>query len=390
MNLEQVSHYIAHPHELTLNEAPVLRELSEKHPYSAVFSLLYLTALANGKSVDLDAALQQHAYRLSDRTKLYHLVSAPLENLVEESASLLEGGPRGVTEISSSEETVEPEIAAEAEIAPEEAIPENMNRQIDEQIYSPVTPIERASEDIPSEEIEVTNIGVASSAAESVEENEEEAFTFITEAFTREQHFDLSETATHEEEVVPEHIPHEEIPEEMNVSVAEEPVISFDFSKEEELVEEPHIEEQEESSPLPPLQRGNEELPSTTEISTAAKSFTSWLKSAGEKRDVSASAEEKAVETAEKRSVDEIIDTFIKEEPTITRRKTEFYSPSVKAKESLDEEAMPVSETLAKIYAAQGNYPKAIHVYHQLMLSFPEKKSLFAVQIEALKKKITA
>jgi hypothetical protein len=43
---------------------------------------------------------------------------------------------------------------------------------------------------------------------------------------------------------------------------------------------------------------------------------------------------------------------------------------------------------LAKIFALQGNYPKAIYAYEQLMLSNPEKKIFFASQIKELKKKL--
>lgn len=68
--------------------------------------------------------------------------------------------------------------------------------------------------------------------------------------------------------------------------------------------------------------------------------------------------------------------------------KREFFSPIKKAKESLSEETLPVSETLAKIYQLQGNISKAIYVYQQLSLIIPEKKTFFASQIKSLKKKL--
>ena len=72
---------------------------------------------------------------------------------------------------------------------------------------------------------------------------------------------------------------------------------------------------------------------------------------------------------------------------TFEKPKKEFFSPIKKAKESVDENKMPVSETLARIFELQGNLPKAIYVYEQLSLIFPKKKPYFASQINLLKKK---
>lgn len=122
--------------------------------------------------------------------------------------------------------------------------------------------------------------------------------------------------------------------------------------------------------------------PQATEEQPSTMSFTSWL----HRNHVTEEKEESS--TAANTSSKEIIDRFIEKQPSISKPTAEFYSASKKAKESLDESKTPVSETLAKIYEAQGNYPKAIHVYHQLILNNPEKKSLFAPRIEELKNKI--
>jgi len=109
---------------------------------------------------------------------------------------------------------------------------------------------------------------------------------------------------------------------------------------------------------------------------SSPKSFTSWLKS-------SANFETEHSEENEDEKKNPEYYTF--EKP-----KKEFFSPTKKAKESLDENKMPVSETLAKIFALQGNFSKAIYVYEQLILIFPEKKTFFATQIKNLKKKINS
>ena len=65
-----------------------------------------------------------------------------------------------------------------------------------------------------------------------------------------------------------------------------------------------------------------------------------------------------------------------------TLKKSEsFFSPIEAAKLSLVDNEELVTETLAEIHIKQGNYPKAIKIYQQLMLKNPEKKAFFASRI---------
>ncbi len=70
---------------------------------------------------------------------------------------------------------------------------------------------------------------------------------------------------------------------------------------------------------------------------------------------------------------------------SINRPTSEFFSPENMAKMSLAENEDFVTETLAKIYAKQGNIKKAIFAYEKLSLKFPEKSNYFARLIQELK-----
>lgn len=82
-----------------------------------------------------------------------------------------------------------------------------------------------------------------------------------------------------------------------------------------------------------------------------------------------------------------IIDKIIESSPGLIRQKEEqkFYTPDIKAKESLLENEHLVTETLARIYALQGSVNKAVRAYEILSLKFPQKSAYFATLIQKLK-----
>ena len=96
------------------------------------------------------------------------------------------------------------------------------------------------------------------------------------------------------------------------------------------------------------------------------KSFNDWLRQGEKNTDVQAK----------------------KEYLTFEKPKINFFNPQSSAKKSITKKNLPVSETLAKVFESQGNYPLAISTYEQLILIFPEKKIFFADQIEKIKSKI--
>lgn len=80
-----------------------------------------------------------------------------------------------------------------------------------------------------------------------------------------------------------------------------------------------------------------------------------------------------------------LIDKFIREQPKITPGKaSEYLNQQNLGKESLEEDFSVVTETMAKLFAAQGKFDKARKVYRQLIALHPEKSVYFAAQLKNL------
>jgi len=90
------------------------------------------------------------------------------------------------------------------------------------------------------------------------------------------------------------------------------------------------------------------------------------------------------IETS-KNEIDNILDKFMRENPSISRPKTEFFDPITVAKNSAEEKDEIVSETLASIYLKQGLVKKSILTYEKLCLIYPHKNAYFAALINKIK-----
>ena len=83
----------------------------------------------------------------------------------------------------------------------------------------------------------------------------------------------------------------------------------------------------------------------------------------------------------------EIIDSFIEKNPKMpTETEKEKNNIENLASTDLFEKSELMTETLAKIYAKQKKIKKALYAYKILSLKYPEKSSLFAIQIKKLQK----
>ena len=370
MNLDQISTRIADPASCLGQEIPALKELTEKYPYSQIFSILYLKALSNQNDFGFEDALQKHAYRISDRMKLYDLIHGKSDNQQESIEESIQPVVEKVPETETVLEIVETEIEEKIVV---ETLPKHEIKVEAEEVVLLANEPETISETIEviEEEPKIEKVEV-------IESNIEQEIESINDGSEKE--IPVEEINLHSDKINQD--------DELNLEIISQVVANvYNENLENSVPEQKKIEIEEKIS---------EQIePEISTIEKAAftekRSFTSWLKM-GEQPNQTSHPKEKKIAEEEieviEKQIDIIINKFIEKEPSISRPQKEFYSPSKKAKESVNPNSLIYTETLANIFAIQGNFPKAIVAYEHLMLTNPEKKIFFANRIEELKEKL--
>ena len=343
MNRSQFTSFMLSPDTLSGESSKMLGEVLKEFPYCQTAQLLYIKSLHLQKSIHYNNQLKIAAAYATDRTVLYELITR------KEKTELAQAPP--ITKQNISEEELIVNLTLKEETVP----------SIDNQPVNQPTPLEILEARLKELKETKTPDVIAEKTAERNNEGPPSRKTILVPE--PENIVDPVNTDDTLRTVKDLHTLSDTY-----LSTAIDASIQIEIKTDENEVE-PEKELQEEPEP---------------ETEETELSFTDWLKRSGSSK-FEQKDSEKTVQSEEKREKQtKLIERFIQDEPRIQKPQKEFYSPVNMARQSVVEDPDFVTETLAGIYAKQGNSAKAIRAYQTLSLKYPEKKLYFASLIEKL------
>ena len=242
----------------------------------------------------------------------------------------------------------------------------SMNRQKLLQLVTEVEPVAEPEPETVEEETEIIQFS---------EESSEDADVII------EQHAPYAGPEPGADLLELDEDPEEELLEivdEDSSRTAEEQAV--EEQSEEEHAEEQHAEEQ--PAEEQPLAVQAVDLPEDKLLSSLEKSETEMEEPGTPGENIPAI--DRVDETKEK-SNNQLISTFIKDDPGPIRADKETDLKGDVSLASIREHDGFITDTLAQIYVKQGLFAKAIYAYEKLSLKYPEKSAYFAAQIEKIR-----
>jgi hypothetical protein len=390
MNRAQFTSFLKSPAALTPESSKLLGEVLKEFPYCQTAHLLYVKSLHLQKSIHYNNQLKIAAAYATDRTILYNLITRSEKQT--SSGVLPKESSRNEEQIIRDLELPEP-VRKEEIIQPVSVIP-----PVPEAPKIPEAPLKKEPEVLQEIAPEAVKTGPVVPAIKADLKDEariiEELPAKETESSAVEKETEpLKDSSEKTERGNNELLPSRKaspVPEPDNLV---DPVNTDDTLKTVKDIEtltdtylstaidaSLQMEIKKEDSSKPP--EGEEEV--LPDNSDTELSFTQWLRKSTVTRKKGEEKAEEPVQEEKKLKETALIEKFIKEEPRIAKPQKEFYSPVNMARQSVVEDPDFVTETLATIYARQGNKSKAILAYQTLSLKYPKKKLYFASLIEKL------